>query len=253
MSENNRLTNKKQTFNINKIIGNSKHNFNIENKINNYSHNILKTLGIRARILRQMTGLTLDAFCKKYEIEKDLYDKYESGDVIMSNTDIRNLVKKMYLNKEIFCRAEWLEASEKICPIYMSYNTINIKNLKSSELSDSCKVLQMAYGYYSLKKNNLISVVSDSLMGKLYTKGTVVVGEKLDLSDKKILDSLKNVLCIIETKDNKEFVRNITYCNNQIFCCSIDPIRQTFFNFNEIVNVAKVNFALNKNLFNESN
>ena len=88
-------------------------------------------------------------------------------------------------------------------------------------------------------------------MGKLYKKGTLVVGKKYNLQDQNQLNSLKNILCIIETADNKEFVREVTYNNGFFFCNTIDPVRQSVFSLEQIVHVAQVEFAINKDLLEE--
>lgn len=245
MNKMNKLMKKKNNFNINRILG--RNNNGVEKNIQNHSHGILMSLGMRIKILRQMSNLSVSEYCSKYNLDEQVYKKYEAGETIMPHMEIRNLVTKMF-NNDIFCRSEWVEGYEKICPVYMNYNSINIKNLKINQLSDYAKILQISYGYKSLNPNNVIGVVADSLMGKLYKKGTIVVGEKFDLSSKDELNKIKDVLCLIETTDNKEFVRNITFNNGAFFCCSIDPVRQTVFKLNQVVHVAKVNFALHKDL-----
>ena len=212
---------------------------------------VIVNLAIRLRILRQMTNLSIKDYCKQYELDETEYNSYENGEAIIPNSQIRQIISKMFFNNEIFCRSEWVEGYEKIAPVYINHKTINLNQVKSEELSTHGKLLHLAYGFKSLHEDNVISVVGDSLMGKLYKKGTLVVGRKYDLNNESALKSIVNTMCIIETADNKEFIREITFNNGSFFCNTLDPIRQSVYDLKEVIHVAKIEFAINKDLLEE--
>jgi hypothetical protein len=58
-------------------------------------------------------------------------------------------------------------------------------------------------------------------------------------------------MCIIETADNKEFIREITFNNGNFFCNTLDPIRESVYNIKDVIHVAKIEFAINKDLLEE--
>ena len=212
---------------------------------------VVVNLAIRLKILRQMTNLSLKEYCNKYDLNEQEYVTYENGDAIIPNSQIRQIISKMFFNNEIFCRSEWVEGYEKIAPVYITHRTINLNKIKASELSTHGKLLHLAYCFKSLHEDNVITVVADSLMGKLYKKGTLVVGRKYNLENETSLNSIKNKLCIVETADNKEFVREVTYLNGNFFCNTIDPIRQSVCSLENIIHIAAVEFAINKDLLEE--
>jgi transcriptional regulator with XRE-family HTH domain len=212
---------------------------------------IVINLAMRLKILRQMTNLTVEEYCKKYGLSLDQYKKYENGDEIISNGEIRDIITKMFFDNDIFCRSEWVEGYEKIAPIYITKKTISLNNIKPHQLSKYGRMFDLAYLFKSLdEENNIIGVVADSLMGKLYKKGTIVVGKKYDLTNETQLKSIVNEVCIVETS-TVQMVRQVTYINNNFFCNSIDPIRQTIHELSEVKEIAKVEFIINKDLSDE--
>ena len=218
---------------------------NHNKKYKEVNNNILAVFGMRLKILRQMTDLSVEDYCKKYQLPQDKYMEWEQGKSLMDNETSANLIQQLYSNNEIFCLPEWIEGEKKPSPLYIQPKTIEPRKLMYKDLENFEKKIQLAYGYKSLNPNFVVNAITDSLMGSLYQKSTIVVSEKYDINNESSLNSIQNLFCVIKTHDNKSFVRKVVYSNGQFFAKSIDPIREYVFNKQDIVYIGKIQLVFN--------
>lgn len=222
-------------------------NHNKKKEVSNNS--ILMNFGMRLKILREMTNLSQEDFCKKYSLDITEYTECEGGKKIMETETARTLIHNLYLQENIFCLLQWIEGEKKPSPLYINLKDVDINHLSPSQMGNFGKKLHIAYGYKSLNDNFVVAIICDSLMGSLYQKSSIVVGDKYDINDPKQLDSINNDFCIIKTKENKDYIRKVIYNNGQFFASTLDPIRQYVFNKDDITYIAKIKALFNNDLF----
>lgn len=206
-----------------------------------------KEIGIRLKIIRQLTGLTLEEFGEKYKLTASMAGRYERGETPLKQAAAWSILSQLFVEDCIYVSMNWLLAGVGNAPAMIKNKSVYLESLVSSKESYHVKILAITQIINSTDKKNVSCTIRDGTMGTMFQKGAIVSGKKIDLNNKKDLNGINNEYCIIETIKGKRAVRAITYHNDQeIFSCvSVNPMKVTIIPFPEVKYCAPIFMILN--------
>lgn len=255
-------------------MGRKKKNINLVSLENDMSHDILYDkyevgkykldnihlsptleIGIRLKVLRQMTGLTLEEFGQKFKITPSMCGRYERGETRMRQDTCWAVITQLFVEFNISCLLKWLLRGEGNGPVYIKSKEASLTELmEGDDHSTEAQILVLAQLYKNINSEKImLCVVRDRFMNTLFSKSTLVGGVIIPLNNVDELRKINNHYCILETKKNKQFVRIVTY-DVKTNCLSVNsgnPVRSSIFSINNLNVIAKVSMILHNPEYND--
>ncbi|MGI4850673.1 MAG: hypothetical protein ACRYGR_01865 [Janthinobacterium lividum] len=155
----------------------------------------------RLRVARALSGLTREAFSKKYDISVYTLRSCELGHLIVSYKTA-DKVSKALEEEGIFCTTEWIMEGKGHTPSFQN-NKNNYKNL--SLLSEEDTISQEIDFFRKLHDSSIVVQIKDDAMAPIYKIGDVIGGKLIEDHNQLI-----GKACLIETKPDHFILRKIT-------------------------------------------
>ncbi len=174
------------------------------------------TRAYRLKILRKISGLTLQEIPQKLGISKYTFYAWESGRNPIRDRAIPKIIRA-FRQIGIYCTEEWLMRGEGLSPRLNCEILENIDIFESAQEEGSEKIEDFHAGmaifseirmFQKVNKNTDVKCITDDAMLPFYEIGDYVGGVRFFEED--IFEKALNRNCIIETKQGDFFIRRLS-------------------------------------------
>jgi transcriptional regulator with XRE-family HTH domain len=140
-----------------------------------FSVNDLKSIGLRIKACRILTGLNQEEFAKKHSFALPSVKSWEFGRVVPRVEGLNKLIDSLRVD-DIFVKINWLLSGEGTGPsFFLESSDENNSNLLSNS-SDNSYLECFKSECKKKKQNPIIAVVNDDEMLPYYRSGDIVAG-----------------------------------------------------------------------------
>lgn len=171
---------------------------------------MMKQVGERVRTARALASLTRPELEKRYGIKKTTVAKWENGLAVPSLKSVHQLIHALK-TQGIFSTVEWFLHGKGQEAYVVDTPTLLYGNAKNTntdqELDPDMLVMEEIRNFKNLYPQGVVCLINDDAMLPQFSMGDYVGGLKLAIEKQ---DSALNKLCIVELKDGRKKLRQVT-------------------------------------------